>query len=95
MSLAAVLLSDSGSSYNDDNFCETTLGTSSNDYDDLLEYTIVISGRIYKYAYFVRTWPSNANLYPVSSGGWGLSYVKCKFFAISMIAYWFFSDTTI
>lgn len=65
-----------------------------NDYDDLLEYTKVVSGRTYKYAYFVRTWQGTYNPY-TSGSGWSLSYVKCKFYALSFVAYWFFSDTSI
>ena len=94
MSVAQVLEYDSGSSYADDEFCRSTLG-SNNDYDDLLQYTLVSGGRTYRYAYFVRTWPSNVNMYLTSGGGWDLSYIKCKFYAQTWTAYWFFSDTSI
>ena len=60
-----------------------------------MEYTYVTGGRTYKYAYFVRTWPSNTNLYLHSGGGWALQYIKCKFYHLSWTAYFFFSDTTI
>lgn len=66
---------------------------SGNDYDDLLEYTKVVSGRTYRYSYFVRTWASNTNNQP--NGGWDLQYLKCKFFANSVTAYWYFGDASI
>lgn len=53
------------------------------------------SGRTYKYAYFMRTWASNTNLYLHSGGGWQINYVKCKFYAESWMGYYFFSDNTI
>lgn len=52
-------------------------------------------GRIYKYAYFVRTWPSTTNNNLSSSGGWALQYLKCKFYALSFTAYFFFSDNVV
>lgn len=94
MSIAEVLLSDSGSSFLDDEFCEAELG-SSNNYDDMLRYTKVVGGRVYKYAVFMTTWQSNTNNKRHSSGGWALKYLKCKFYAQTITAYFFFSDTTI
>ena len=61
----------------------------------MLEYTYVTGGRTYKYAYFMRTWASNTNLYLHSSGGWQIDYVKCKFYALSWTGYYFFSDNVI
>ncbi len=40
---------------------------------------MVVSGRTQRYAYFVRTWPSNANI-SYTNGGWGFSFIKCKFY---------------
>lgn len=94
MSIAELLEYDSGISYTDKQICISTLGLN-NDYDDLLQYTKVVSGRIYRYSYFVRTWPSTTNLRELSTGGWGLTYVKCKFYYLSITAYWFFGDTSI
>ena len=94
MSIAQVLLYDSGSTYTDKEFCIATLG-SANNYDDLLRFTQVTGGRTYKYGYFIRTWPSTTNLVVSGSGGWDLNYLKCKFYANSITAYWFFSDTSI
>lgn len=72
----------------------TNLGLSNN-YDDLLHYKKVVSGRTYVYSYFVRTWPSTLNLGTSTGSGWDLNYVKCKFYANNVIAYWFFGDTSI
>ena len=94
MSIAEVLLYDSGSSYSDKEFCLATLG-SANNYDDLLEYTLVSGSRTYRYAYFVRTWQSAINLSGSSAVGWDLSYLKCKFYAQTWTAYFFFSDSSI
>ena len=53
-------------------------------------------GVIKKYGYFVRTWQGSINNMQVSnSGGWDLSYIKCKFYADTWDVYWFFSDTSI
>ena len=43
----------------------------------------------------MRTWPSTTNNYLVSNGGWAIQYLKCKFYALSFTAYFFFSDTTV
>ena len=94
ISLVRILLSDSGISYTDKEICEATLG-SSNNYDDLLEYTYVTGGRTYKYAYFMRTWPNSPNLSTNTGSGWDISYLKCKFYALNFDAYFYFSDNTI
>lgn len=94
MSLAQVTLFDGSSSYSDDEFCLTTLG-SANNYDDLLEYTIVSSGVTKKYAYFVTTWQSTTNLTVNYGVGWTLKYIKCKFFIQSYIVYHFFEKNSI
>jgi hypothetical protein len=94
MSLSQVLLSDSSSAFGDKSFCETTLG-SSNDYDDLLEYTIVSGGVTKKYAYFVTTWQTTTNLTVNLGQGWTLKYIKCRYFYQSYITYHFFEKNSI
>ncbi len=88
MSLAQVLLYDNSSARTDKQFCEATLG-SSNNYDDLLEYTIVSGGYEKRYAYFVTTWNSNYNASYTNWAGWGLQYLKCRYYSQSYTAYWF------
>ncbi len=93
-SIATIKTYDSSSSTVDDLFCEATLNPT-NSYDDLLQYTLVSGGVTTTYAYFITTWPSNANL-SYTASGWGLSYLKCKYFAaLSITASFFYSDTTI
>lgn len=79
MSLASVLLYDNSSARTDKQFCEANLG-SSNDYDDLLEYTIVSGGIAKKYAYFVTTWQGTTNVSYTGWTGWGLKYLKCRYY---------------
>jgi hypothetical protein len=94
MSIAQVKLYDSTLSYTDKSVCEATLG-SGNDYDDLIEYTLISGGNSYKYVFFVRTWSSTTNISYTTNQGWGLTYLKCKFYALSHIGYFFFSDSSI
>jgi hypothetical protein len=94
MSIAKVKLSDTSLSYTDKSVCEATLG-SGNDYDDMIEYTLISGVNSYKYAYFIRTWQSSTNVSYTLGNGWGLSYIKCKFYALSHIAYFFYSDSSI
>ena len=91
ITLAKVLLYDSGLTLTDKLVCEATLGTA-NDYDDLLEYTVVNGGRIQKYGFFMRTWPTSQNFY-TGGAGWELSYIKCKFYQQAHIAYFYHSTT--
>jgi hypothetical protein len=79
MSLASVLLYDNSSSRTDKQFCEANLG-SSNDYDDLLEYTIISGGYAKKYAYFVTTWQGTTNVSYAGWTGWSLKYLKCRYY---------------
>ncbi len=95
MSIAQVTLSDSGSTtYNDKLFCKVSLG-SANFYDDLLDFTLVISGRTYRYAYFITTWQGTTSSTHGYGNGWPLKYLKCKYYADPITAYFFFSDTSI
>jgi hypothetical protein len=76
----------------DKSFCEPTLG-STFDYDDMMQYTLVSGAVTTKYAYFIRTWPSNTNVSYTTWTGWGLSYLKCKYFTgVSMQGYFFYGD---
>ena len=67
---------------------------SNNNYDDMLDHTMVVSGRTQRYAYFVRTWQSNTNI-SYTNGGWGFSYIKCKFYRESHMGYFYFADNNI
>ncbi len=94
MSIARVILYDSTLSYTDKAVCEATLG-SGNDYDDMIDYTLVSGANTYKYAYYIRTWSANTNVSYTLGTGWALSYTKCKFYALSHLAYFFYSDSSI
>ena len=43
----------------------------------------------------MRTWPNSPNLSTGSGVGWDISYLKCKFYALSFDAHFFFSDNVI
>lgn len=92
--MTAIKTYDSSSSTVDDLFCEATLDKT-NSYDDLLQYTLMTGGVTRKYAYFIRTWAANTNASYLASG-WGLSFLKCKYYAgLSITASFFFSNTVI
>jgi len=62
----------------------------------MLWFNQVVSGVTRRYAYYVRTWPSNSNVsYTNSGGAWPLSYLKCKYFSFNILTYWFFSNSDI
>jgi hypothetical protein len=76
-------------------FCEPSLGYGF-DYDDLLTMSISVSGVEKRYAYFIRTHPSNVNMSISTTYGWTLKYLKCKHYSgFSINAYFFFGDTSI
>lgn len=88
---------DSSSSLLDKSFCEPTLSPLATDNDDLLIYTLTNSANTVtiKYAYFIKTWTSTTNI-GTSSGGWALSYLKCKHYSgLALTGNIFFGDTTI
>jgi hypothetical protein len=94
-SIATIKLYDSSSGMNDKQFCEATLG-STNFYDDLLQYTLVSGGVTTKYAFFIRTWQSTTNNSYTTWNGWGLSYLKCKYYTgLDVTASFFYGDTSI
>lgn len=69
---------------------------SSNSYDDLLQYTLTSAGVTTQYAYFIRTWASNANNSYTTYSGWGLTYLKCKYYAgLTVSALFFYADNQI
>lgn len=88
------MLYDNSSSRIDKEFCIATLG-SSNDWDDLLEYTIVSGGVAKKYAYFVTTWQGTTNVSYTGNVGWGLKHLKCRYYEQSYIAYFFMEKNSI
>ena len=94
MGITQVLLYDNSSARTDKLFCEATLG-SSNDYDDLLEYTIMAGGYAKKYAYFMTTWQGTTNVSYTGSVGWALKYLKCRYYQQSYIAYFFMEKNSI
>ena len=94
MSIAHVRLSDTTFSFSDKSVCEATLG-SGNDYDDLIEYTLISGANTKKQAFFIRTWPSTTNASHTANLGWSLSFIKCKFYALSHKAYFFFGDSSV
>lgn len=62
----------------------------------MLQYTLVSGGVTTKYAYFITTWQSNANVSYATWSGWSLEYLKCKFYSgLSLTGYFFFGDGTI
>lgn len=94
-SIASIKLYDSSSSTTDKQFCVATKGSAQN-YDDLLQYTLTTGGVTTQYAYFIRTWASTTNVSYTTNVGWGLTFLKCKFYAgLSITANFFYADTTI
>ena len=95
-SVAELKYYDDSSSMTDKHFCEPTLYSSANDYDDLLLMTRSIGGVVTKWAYFITTYQSNTNVSYTSSYGWRLKYLKCKYFAnFNIKGYFFYSDTSV
>ncbi len=91
-------LFDSSLSTSDDLLCEAQLYPSAANHDDLLQYTLLSGGTTTRFAYFITTFQGNTNVaYTTPSGGWSLSYVKCKYYAasFSVRALFFFSDTSV
>ena len=93
--MSSIKLYDSSSSTTDKQFCVATKGSTQN-YDDLLQYTLTTGGVTTQYAYFIRTWASNANNSYSTNAGWGLTYLKCKYYAgLTVSAHFFYADTKI
>jgi hypothetical protein len=80
----------------DKSFCEPSLSSSANNWDDLLTYWTIVGGVMKKYAYFVTTYQSTTDVSYTTGTGWALNYLKCKYYAYySIIAYFYYGDTSI
>lgn len=94
-SIASIKLYDSSSSTTDKQFCVATKGSTQN-YDDLLQYTLTSGGVTTQHAYFIRTWASTTNNSYATYAGWGLTYLKCKYYAgLTVSALFFYADSQI
>jgi hypothetical protein len=58
----------------------------------MVQYTLVSGGVTTRFAYFIRTWPATTDV-SIGSNGWGLEYLKCKYYTgISFIGNFFFGN---
>lgn len=92
--IAVVTLNDSTAGYTDSQICEATLDPT-NAYDDLMQYSYKSGSATKKIAYFVRTWPNSQDISANTGAGWGLSYLKCKFYVFDIVSYNVYGDTSI